>query len=503
MALTPWTTGVSSTAAENSMTQSGERGQTHDVEIGTLDLRATNGTVVSLKALFVDMNFSVSVFEHHIEGTITLFDGVGLINRLPIVGEEYLDVSFNTPGNAEKRGTFRVWRVTNEEAARDGNESTYTLHFCSPEVFANAHTWVRRSFRNTDDAASILGSILTQDLRAGKTFNSAVMKDPAKCLVVPFLRPFDAIDMLLRRGYEGNRSKSDYFLFFERWDGYWLRMYDDLVAKPINRREQGQGTPNPSQPGSTPDTPVQNVETWYVYASDKYADNTGRGDNTEGRDIRRVLSLQIHRRFDSLAKISDGLYENETVYYSIVNKGLESRTFNHARDGMLFLGGAPDPFRAQGKVGSTGAERMNSDEFVGEFTTLGGRYAWESASRVFTRLRHEEEKEGVDKKAGGLYWSVRQALDQVRLTITVPGDTMVDAGDVVHLEVPRFDATTSTAQPDKFLSGKWLVASLTDSILATKHHTMTLDLVRDAFWQKPGEADFTEDYGQNQTQAPQ
>lgn len=490
-------TGTVSTADTGTTVDS--LGIAHSVDLQTLMLRATNGEQVNLKGVFVDLSVTCSIFDHHVQGTLTIFDAVGLLNRVPIVGEEWLDIAFTTPGNSPKQGTFRIWKVSDEHPSRDGNESAYVLHFCSPELFWNAQQTVRRSFRNTDDAAAIVRTIVQEHLRSQKPITVTQMHDPAKCLVIPAYRPFDAIDMLLRRGYSGNKSKSDYFLFFERWDGYQLKMFDDLVSSPINKRleQQGQspapggGVPNPSQPGATPDTPPQQgIETWYVYASDKY-----QTDSVEGRDIRRVLTLQIHQRFDTLKKLSQGLYDNETVYYSIVNKSLESRVFKHEQDGILFLGGSPDPFRSTGKVGGAGNERTNSQAFVSEFDTPRSPYAWESSGKSFTRLRHEEEKDGVDKKAGGLYWSLRQALDQLTVTITVPGDSMVDVGDVVHLEIPRFDSVTGKVESDKFLHGKWVVGGLTDSILAPSKHVMIIDLYRDAYWHRPAEADFSTSQG--------
>lgn len=473
-------------SAGSDQTAQDGRGLAHYVDLAKMDLIGHSGERVSLKNLFVDFTLNSSIFEYAMSGWVVVYDAVGLINRLPIVGEETLEVEYATPGNSPKRMSFRIWKITGESPDDKGASSTYRLHFVSAEVFQNAFQVVGKSFTNTDDSASIVKTVLTEYLKSQKKFDTTTMKDPAKKLVIPNYRPFEAIDMLLRRGYAGNQSKTDYFLFFERSDGFYLRMIDDLVNQPINLREQGQGVPLPNQPGSTPDTPVQDVQTFYVYSSNKYLD-----DSTKGKDIRRIVTYEAHQRFDSLQKIREGLYENELVLYSLMEKKLESVVTKFQQKKVQLLGGAPGPI--DGTTKGFGTEPMNTDAFMSEFNTPTSKFRGDGASKVLYRLKDPEEKDGVVKKAGGLYQAAKVGLSQVQVSITVPGDTMVDCGDVVYVEVPRFDSTTQTHQPDKFLCGKYVVGSVRDTILSPDRHVMVLDLFKDAFWKKIGQPDFSED----------
>ncbi len=482
------------TANSAGTTSTDDRGIAHYVDLTKMDLIATNGQRASIMNLFADFTLNASIFDYLMSGWVVMYDAVGLVNRLPIVGEEMLEIEYATPGNNPKSMTFRIWKMTNENPDVMGQSSTYRLHFVSAEAFQNASSIVGKSFTNTDDSASILKTVLTDYLKSSKPFSTTTMKDPAKRLVIPNYRPLDAIDMLLRRGYAGNQSKSDYFLFFERSDGFYLRMIDDLVAQPINMKDQGQGTPNPGDVGGTPNTPVTDIETYYVYASDKYTIDEGRkSDSTLGKDIRRIVTYEGHTRFDSLQKIREGLYENEHIRFSIMKKKLESVVYKFQQKKLLFLGDAPGPITETSK--GFGNEPMNTDAFVGEFNHPITTYAGESASMTIYRLIDPEEKEGVVKKAGGLYQSVRTALTQVQISITVPGDTMVDVGDIVYLQIPRFDSTNTQQAPDKFLCGKYIIGNLRDTILSPDRHMMVLDLFRDSFGKQPGAADFGEDGG--------
>lgn len=458
----------------NDASSSGENGLAGIVEVDTLTISNHQGQNVDVRAIFTEIETTTSIFQPGLSGSVLLYDAQGLINRLPIVGEETITISFKTPGNDPKTGTFLIWKVTDESADNKGLSSAYRLHFCGPEMFENAKTVVAKSYDNTDDVSAIVSDIMNQYLKSQKQVEArGVIRDPAKKLVIPMYRPLEAIDMLLRRAYSGDKSKSDWFLFFERWDKWALRMYDSLVEQPINRRLTiRDGTPAEQFQGATKDK----IETWYVYQSDKYL-----SDSIRGRDIRRVVSMVIESRFDSLAKIREGAYENEVVQYSIKDKAITSQVFKYQRDAknMPILGGGDDAFDSGVPQDKKLKANTNTDAFMARYNTAESGFAGSQASKVFFRLKDPEEKDGVVKKAGWLYRSARVLADQIRITITVPGDSMVDAGDIIHFAIPRFDSIEDEAQPDKFIYGKYIVGAIRDSILAPDKHAMTLDLYRD------------------------
>ena len=474
-------------AEENSGVSAGGDGLAGVVEVETLIISNHLGQNVDVRAVFTEIETTTSVFEPGIRGSVLIYDAQGLINRLPIVGEETLYLSFKTPGNEPKTGEFKVWKVTDETPDSKGLSSTYRLHFCGPEMFENARAPVAKSYVNTDDVAAIVTDILQQHLKSPKPLEAVgTVRDPAKKLVIPTYRPFDAIDMLMRRAYSGDATKSDWFLFFERWDKWVLRMYDSLVEQPINKRlNVRDGTPGDQFQGLAKDK----IETWYVYQSDKYL-----MDSVRARDIRRVVNLTIESRFDSLAKIREGAYENEVVQYSIKDKALTSKVFKYQTNGgHPILAGGDDAFDDGVPRDDHMKANTNTDAFMAQYSNPTNGYAGSQASKVYYRLKDPEEKDGVVKKAGWIYRSARVLADQIRVTITVPGDTMVDAGDIVHLAIPRFDSIADEAQPDKFIYGKFIVGAVRDSILAPDKHAMTLDLYRDGYLTEISASELHED----------
>jgi len=451
----------------------------HVVEFDRMTLSNHAGQNVDLRAVFTEISISTSIFEPGIRGSILVYDAHALVTRFPIVGEETLFLTYKTPGNTPKDGEFKVWKITDERPDSKGLSSTYRLHFCSPSIIVNAQKVVAKSYTNTDDVYAIIRNIQSEYLETEKptVTGTLPMKDPGKRLVIPMYRPFEAIDMLLRRAYSGDRTKSDYYLFFERHDGWQVKMFDELVTNPVNKRQLEAGVITQMQLDTSPDPAIQQLETWYAYASDKY-----QMDSRDGKDIRRIIGLNLGGRFDTIQKIRQGQLENEIVQYSIVEKSLSSLNYKLLKNEQRYLGGSTDPYRTSDRHGGTGKERTNTTDFISGHSTIESGFSGTQASQVYFRLKDPEEKDGVVKKSGWLYQAIRTALTQIQITITVPGDTMVDVGDVVHLTIPKFESVLERGEPDDFLYGRYIVGAIRDSILTPDKHVMTLDLWRDSFW---------------------
>ncbi len=455
------------------------RGIAHVVDVEKLDIVNHQDEVFDLRAVFTEIEITSSIFEPGIHGTITVYDAIGLINQVPIVGEERIRIRYRTPENRPKEGEFIVWRLTDEHPDEKGNSSVYRLHFCSPEMIWNARNTVSKSYPQTDEALSIVNDLMITYLRTRKELRTrdTVIKDPAKILVIPSYKPFEAIDMVRRRAYTEDGS-SNYFLFFERWDYWYFTTLDQLVAQPINNRsndavEGGSALPNPEEWSKD----------YWTYASDKF-----QLDSVNARDIRRINIMRIVSRFNSLEKVEEGAYDNEVVQYSIIDKEVTSKTFNFLQDFNVLMGGSKDTFATASPRGNYEKERPNTDRFLTDTGVVDLGYAGAQSPKAFFRLKDPEEKPDIVKKSGLAYQSIKVLLEQIRISITVPGDTMVDIGDIIHLVIPRFDSL-GKAEPDKFLYGKYIVANLRDSILVPDKHTMSVDLHRDGFWQKIGPSD--------------
>ena len=80
------------------------------VEIVELKLIGSTGTIVDLKDFLVELNIYEDIFSSTLYGDIVLSDSRNIIEFLPIIGEEYINVHFQTP-TFDRSGDVKIGRA--------------------------------------------------------------------------------------------------------------------------------------------------------------------------------------------------------------------------------------------------------------------------------------------------------------------------------------------------------------------------------------------------------
>lgn len=412
-------------------TSSTDYGIAHNVEISYVKITNHSGESIDVKEIFTEMNITNSIFDSCIYGNILLVDTHSLLTKLPIIGEETIEIKFNTPGNDAKTFKGIIYSVKNIIPDSKGAKSSYVLYFSSEEILANASTFVAKSYRNTLTAEEIVKDILKTYLQCDKTLFIDACIDPAKILVVPYLRPYDAIDFLRDR-VKAKDSSEDFFLFFERFDGIYFKTLAGIIASNLNKEGN-----------------------FYVYISNKFGNQ-----RDAGLDARRIINLTINSVFDSIEKISEGMLNNEAFDYSFDDKLIYNELTSYKN---------VNPF-----IGNT---RMNTNDFIEKYARADSMGL--SGNITSFRERRIDQNFNFPKPAGSSLVN-RLALGSLSLTITVPGDSTLDVGDVISLQIPEFTADDSVTE-DSHLSGRYIVGSCRNIFMTPDKHAMQLDLYKDGF----------------------
>lgn len=410
-------------------------GLAHNVDIRKIVLTNHAGQSVDIRNLFVQMNIRNSIFESCIYGDILIIDSNALVSRFPIIGEEKIEIEFLTPGNTAKSFTGVVYRVADLASDTKGSSSSYVIKFCSEELYANFSTFVAKSYRNTLTAEQIVEDILKSYLNVDKKLDIDPCIDPQKVLCIPYMRPYDAIEFMSDR-VRSRDTEEDYFLFFERFDGIYFKNLAGIVSSPLNKEE-----------------------VFYYYISDKFGNQ-----RDQALDIRRIVNLKINSVFDTLTKLKEGMLNNEQFEYSFDDKYVYSNVTSY-KDVRPFIGN----------------ERMNTPEFIEKYARADAM-GLSGNITSFTERRVDQNFNFV--KPAGKSLINKLALSQISLTITVPGDSAVDVGDIITIKVPEFDADAETVTDDPMLSGRYIIGSITNTFITPDKHTMHLDIYKDGFSNK-------------------
>ena len=121
--------------------------QNDNIEILVADLLAGDGSNIDIRFSISDFTFRENIFTQCMSGTLSIMDGIALIDKLPIIGEEFFTIRFRTPesGNVYITKTFAVYNVKNRVKINDKLEH-YTLNLISLEGIINTRTNVNQNY---------------------------------------------------------------------------------------------------------------------------------------------------------------------------------------------------------------------------------------------------------------------------------------------------------------------------------------------------------------------
>src|ERR1700712_2880793 len=102
---------ANTTPTDVSTTTSSDDGIAHNVNISYIKLTNHAGETLDIREIFLELNIVNSIFENCIYGTMLVNDANSILTRFPIIGEEIIEIQFNTPGNTAKTFKGSVYGV--------------------------------------------------------------------------------------------------------------------------------------------------------------------------------------------------------------------------------------------------------------------------------------------------------------------------------------------------------------------------------------------------------
>ena len=200
----------------------------------SISLIGGGGDMIDISRLVLEITLRQDIFTNYINGECLVSDGVDLMNLQGIHGSEFLYLHLKEPGSTYKiKKAFRIYKISGREAAKN-NSQVYTLHFVSDEMVASSTKRISRAYSDRT-ISDIVKDILSKELAVTNTIVDDT--DTGTNLVIPSLRPTEALNWLASRATNGDDSFA--YLFYENLDGFNFRslqsMYEDkeVNSKPF------------------------------------------------------------------------------------------------------------------------------------------------------------------------------------------------------------------------------------------------------------------------------
>lgn len=405
-----------------------------DVQLSTLSIISPSGTSISLTHVMTELNIFEDIFSSTMSGNIVVNDSLNIINKLPIVGTEYLLISFEKPGSSVSiTKVFKIYKITDRSRTNQQNE-TYIIHFASEELIMSETVLVSKTFHNKS-ISDIVQSIATDYLRISKKkfpTNAIEPSQGTSQVIIPNWSPLFAINWLAKRAISKHTGAS--YVWYEDRDGFHFTSIEKLMESP----------------------PLRTLR-----VSPKNSSDTGDELQISQDGLENYI---FNEMFDTLRNIKLGMYAGQLVTVDPIRRRIQTvvvkspafyETTQHSEKNQFLL---PNKDR----MGMTLVDHTESNHKV--YTTVS-----DSADSTYSRSKTQQRPNNVER------WMLQRDmylanLHAIRLTGVLPGSLNLRVGNMVELILPASEGQEKGGRIiDEIYSGKYLVTALRHKINKTSH----------------------------------
>lgn len=412
---------------------------TSTYQLKKLDMITNEGRRVSLTNLYSSIQIVEDIFSNVLYGNITFIDSNDLHQLAPIIGEEIIEISYNTDGlsNPDKSLKFRVYRIESSQAEQD--RIAHVLYFTSEESFNNSNTTLSKSYKNKSIPFIVRDSfskVSSKKIDIGE-FSGKYH------IISPNWSPFELINYTSAIGKPKNFNGS-LILFYENTNGYHYKHIEELY----NQESLGEWSATTVSKENTPDV----------------ADEINPTNNIESYRI-------IKNSADTLKSMSEGMYSSSSISYDNITKKYKIFNYDYSKQfkDTVHL----NPF----KLNSNNFQLNSPQQKIVYLPSNSHRY---DSKYVMNKVQGEVYP---DRKEELVIWksSLLSQMTAKQIELTVGGNISLYAGAVINIKIPNtsmLDAGTKTSH--RYNTKKVLVTKIVNDFTETSH-TMTLSVCDDSY----------------------
>jgi hypothetical protein len=407
-----------------------------DVNIERITLTTSKGVFQDITAQVINVQFYEDLFSPFLSGSLVLKDALDLVNVLPFIGEEFVDLEISTPTLpvGKIKGRFHVYKMTDRLLVGD-RAVAYQLHFMSIESLVDTNKKISKVYSGK---ISDIVTTFIRDKNEGFESEKNVYVEPTRNsikYISNYWSPVKNLSFLADNSLSENKSPS--YIFFENRDGFYFVSMESLYKH------------EPTQ----------------EFVFDRYTrDEVPMGGNALNviEDYKRISEYSIPTAFDYMDRIRSGLMASKLFSYDSTKKTYTAKNYvaasrfgsqNHLNKFPIFSDSAS--YRAN-------ANLINYNRAFETFTSFGDT----------TNARIVQERISFMKMA-----------EANKMNITVAGRTDYTVGQVVKVSLNKMQPIAERETEDDFMdqmfSGKYLVAAINHYITRDQHECH-MELIKDS-----------------------
>ena len=398
----------------------------------------SKGGPIDISNIYEEINIFDSLFSPVISGSVLIRDSIGLSGRLIFDGSESILIDITKDENsdiASYKRSFRIYKQANR--TNEGlNSEMYTLNFVSDELIYSDQQRINQAYENV--YSQIVGRILENYLKIPKKDLKGFFQETfgIKRIVIPNLRPFEAIEWCARRAVDNQNSPN--YLFYQNIAGYNFVSLSGLLVKE--------------------DLLEIKFEAKNLKGSDAFD------------EISTARSFEVVTQNDMIEKTRSGVNSGRFIGFDPITRTINSKKVSFADHYSSMRHGNKNPNFSviQNRAGETNENTFDARKSVSIFGT----------NRQFSnyiKSRDPNSLSKIDDRENYLFQrkAIFSNLMSKRIKVTMPGNFQLSSGFNVSVKAPFFGIKEPGSDNDDVsLSGKYIIVGSRHIIGYDKHETI-------------------------------
>jgi hypothetical protein len=372
-----------------------------------------------------------------LSGEVVIIDAVSFMSEFSLNGDEIVEFTFATPQKNEINFIGRIYEVY---PFGGDDKRALGIKFCSGEKFMSELTVVKNIYKNmlySDMVLEIFSKFNEVDEKKiyteeTKTLQSATINR----------HPIDAINWLCGRAKSAKYDGSNY-VFFEQADGIFQFVSIESLVDPEERK--------PTMTYYYDSPPENRVSTLNLISI---------------KEPPQIINVP-----NVLTNVRGGMYSGLLVTNDLMKRKNEYHVWNYDETYDIYKSVNYNTVEGKGKTSLMNNEKYS--KMHGSFTYLAPKHY---------NMFDESPMENMVEDTVLVRNSQMRQINNIKLEITVPGDSQRRVGELVELVLPALESKsiTSGKKDDSIFSGTYLVSKVKHIISATNYDTI-IQLVSDSY----------------------
>lgn len=396
---------------------------------------------IDISQIYEEINIFDSLFMPVMSGKLVLNDSIGLSSKLLFDGSEALliDIVKTEVGSKAYIANFRKAFRLYKQADRNNdnlNSEKYTLSFVADELIFSDQKRVNQGYDTT--YTEMVKKLLSDYLEVPKNQLGGIYDETVgiRKVVIPNLRPLEAIEWCTRRSVDAKNSPN--FVFYQNVTGYNFASLSNLLVKPI----------------------VLDIKFEPKNVTEK----------TSLEEISSARSMEVVSQTDAIEKTRAGVNAGKFIGFDPLTRTIATKniSYDDHYKPMKHANQNPNVSVIDNREKLKNVEMFNSKKTVSSFGTA-------------IKLSKYVEKydptsiSKVDNIEDYLYQrrAIFRNLMERRIRLTMPGNFQLSSGFNVFLNIPELaQKPKGTESEDKLMDGKYIIVASRQIIGYDKHETI-------------------------------